>query len=298
MEPQFVKLNSDSRKAFNVSYYDLPHFGDTWHFHSMFELTFIFRSRGVQFIGDSIENFKPPNLVLIGPNIPHMWNNNEEYYKEKSNLRAKAIVVHFLNNFAGKNFLQLPEMRRVRKLLKDAYRGLRIKSPARTKIAEQLKNLVSLNGARRLSAFISVLCTIAEDMDYNYLCSPGYVETFQGTEDERLAKVFEYIMKNFKDEINLKEVANIACMTETSFCRYFKKNTRKTFMQLLHEIRIGYACKLLLKDKLTIAQVCYRSGFNNLSNFNRQFKKIKTQTPSQYQENYIKKRQQKSLSVT
>ncbi|HLR32893.1 MAG TPA: hypothetical protein VK074_10405, partial [Fodinibius sp.] len=248
MKPQFVKLNSDNRKAFNVSYYDVPHFGDTWHFHSKFELTYIIKSAGIQFIGDSIENFRSGNLVLIGPNIPHMWNNNEEYYRTNSNHRAQAIVIHFERNFAGKDFLNLSEIRQVKTLLEDASQGLRIKIRDNFEIIEKFRylNSVSPDSPKKIAAFISVLCTIAEDMDYNYLCSPGYVETFQTTKDERLANILEYIMSNFKNEITLNEVAKIACMTETSFCRYFKQKTRKNFIQLLHEIRVGYACKLLL----------------------------------------------------
>jgi AraC-like DNA-binding protein len=287
MKPQLVKLNEPGRHAFNVIKYDQPYFGETWQFHPELELTLILESSGKQFIGDNIEDFGPGNLVLIGPNLLHLWKNDACYYKKSSTLRAQAIVIHFLKDFAGEGFLQLPELHHVRELFHKARRGIKFTGEGKRAVVNKIKRITNLDGIEKLTAFLTILNIIANKTTHNYLSTSSFVEAAKKSNDFRINSVFEYIMNHFSEPISLDEISEEANMTRTSFCRYFKKHTRKTFTQFLNEIRVGYACRLLQENKFTVAQICFTCGFTNLSHFNRQFKKIKRQTPTEYRKHFL-----------
>jgi len=139
-----------------------------------------------------------------------------------------------------------------------------------------------MQGPSRLIELLTLLEMLATTEEYRLLASPGFVQKYNSSGTERMTLVYDYIMNHFKEDIRLEEVAAIANMTGPSFCRFFKACTRKTFSRFLNEIRIGFACKLLQEGHFSIAEICYESGFNNLSNFNRQFKKIMEESPLEY----------------
>jgi AraC-like DNA-binding protein len=151
-----------------------------------------------------------------------------------------------------------------------------------------LKELLELKGVESIVKLLNILNALAESTEYQYISSVGYTNTSKEVDKDRMSDVYNYIMLNFKKNIMLEEVAEIASMSATSFSRYFKARTNKSFSSFVSELRIGYACKQLMEDKNTIAQICYECGYNTLSNFNKQFKEHMYKTPFEYRKEYLK----------
>jgi AraC-like DNA-binding protein len=214
--------------------------------------------------------------------LPHVWVNDAVYTTGQTDEQADAIVVHFGGDFLGENFLSIPEMEEFRKVLRLSERGMVIKGQTREKINVLLKQMPRMNGLQRLSTLLSVFDLMAATTEFDLLASPKFIQNFQYESSDRFRKVTEYIMQNFNEEISLPEIASVASMGVTAFCNFFKEQFRVTFVEYLNTVRIGHACKLLAENERNVVEVAYECGFNNLANFNRQFKKIKNMTPTCY----------------
>jgi len=253
-----------------------------WHYHPELELVLSLKSTGTRFVGDSIKKFEEGDVVLIGKNLPHMWLNDEVYFKKDNNLGAEDIVIHFNKEFLGTDFLQANEMKHIANLLGRSKYGIKFIAPPE-KIIRIIKKIDELeSGFERTLKFIEVLSELAQHGEFELLASEGFVNSFKQNKNENLDKTFEYIFENFAQPISLNDVARVANMNASAFSRFFKRVNRKTFSRYLNEVRIGYACKQLIENKQNITAICYESGFNNISNFNRQFRAIKNMSPSQF----------------
>jgi AraC-like DNA-binding protein len=265
----------------DCSYFDKP-----WHFHKEFELVLINKSHGTRFIGNDVRPFKDGDLALIGSRIPHLYRNSEEYYKGKKNLRANSIFIHFTNDFLGPSFFDIPEMRAVKNLLAKSMMALEITGKSKLYVIKKMHEMQHQSTTVRLMSLLDILI---------YLSQSRYLKKILSTEfsmgnvkdTERINKVFEYVMKNYMNLIYIKNVAAELNMSVPSFSRYFKFHTRKTFSNFVTEIRIGNACKLLQENNHSIAEICYLSGFENLSNFNRHFKNQTGLIPKVYQQRFL-----------
>ncbi|QTD38504.1 AraC family transcriptional regulator [Polaribacter batillariae] len=277
---------SNTTATISVKLNSYPNFLKIWHYHPELELVTILKSKGTRFIGDSIQKFQPRDVVLIGKNLPHMWLNDANYFKENSTLKAEAISVHFKEDFLGTEFLDLPEMKSVSKLFKKAAQGIHFKSVSK-KLRQDIEDLVTSSVFYKTHLFLDILYRLSIHKNYKLLSSRGYTISLQKKDAALSSQVVAYIFKNFNQEISLSSVAKIAQMNTSAFSRSFKRVHRKTFSKYVNEIRIGYACKLLQENQLNIATIAYESGFNNLSNFNRQFKNIKHVSPSTYLKKHI-----------
>ncbi|MEQ6120183.1 AraC family transcriptional regulator [Reichenbachiella sp. MALMAid0571] len=286
MKPILEKLTLEPKFSFVVLKDVLPYYLTPWHYHPEYELVLVVKSTGQRIVGDKIENFTDGDLVLMGPNLPHVYNNDSQYYEGNDDLKAEAIVIHFTEDSLGNGFFDLPEMALVKQLLKTSERGMKIEGKTREIVESKMHSILSKKGSSRIIELLSILDILSATKEYRLLASPGFMMKNNTSGTERITKVHEYIMMNFKKDITLDEVAGIANMVPNSFCRLFKSCTRKTFSSFLNEIRIGYACKLISEERQNIAEICYSSGFNNLSNFNRQFKKITQKSPLQYKREY------------
>ena len=267
--------------SFTIRNNKYPYFLKVWHFHPEIELVYIKNSRGTRFIGDSIEKFEEGEIVLIGENLPHMWLNNEEYFKKSSKLVAKAVAAHFKNDFLGAGFFDVPEMKHISKLFERAKFGIKFLNVDKH-IYTKIDQMISLGGFEKTMTLINVLSLLAKHNDYKLLASQGSINSFKHIDNENMVKTFEYVYENFTDTIYLADVANVINMNPASFSRFFKRVNRKTFSNFLNEVRIGFSCKLMMEKSKDITSICFESGFNNLSNFNRQFKKMKGMSPSEY----------------
>jgi AraC-like DNA-binding protein len=269
----------------------LPYIKIGWHFHPEYELVLFTEGTGKRFIGDHTDNLNPGNLLLIGPNLPHYMRNDEKYYQGDANLGIRAIVLHFRYDFIGENFFDYPEMTFIKKLLQNSSRGIQVLGKTRGAVAGKMEELLHINGYERLRCLLDILHIISQSTEQKLLSSIGFQNSFNLHDAERINKVFSYILKNFTEEVSLKEAADQAHMITSAFCKFFKKRTGKTFSHVLNEIRIGHACKLFIEQGLSVSDVCYSSGYNSLSYFNRQFKANTKYSPLEYRERFYKERQ-------
>jgi AraC-like DNA-binding protein len=281
MKLHLLDRSSLNNSSFTAKLNDYPYFLKIWHYHPELELVVILKSEGSCFVGDSIEKFEVGDIILIGENLPHMWLNDEDYFQQNSNQSAKAIAIHFKKDYLGTTFFETPEMNHIWDLFNRARLGLKFLN-INKKLILDIQNMLDQKGFEKTMSFITILNELAKHKETKSLASKGFVNSFKETKNETQDKVQAYIFKNFNKPITLEEVAQIAHMNTSAFSRFFKRINRKNFSKYLSEIRIGYACKLLLEEKYNIASVCYECGFNNISNFNRQFKLIMNCTPSVY----------------
>jgi AraC-like DNA-binding protein len=280
MKPSLLQVEIAPDHSFAVRPHVNPLFYNQWHYHPELELTWVQQGSGIRFVGDSIENFQAGDLILLGPNLPHFWR-SDECPGEGGPLPCQALVVQFGQHFWGEAFLALPELAAIRDLLVKARRGIRLTGPTRDQVSGLMQELAGATGLNRILGLLRILQLIAAG-ERTYLSSVGFNQPLNAADTKRIAIIYAYTLSHFSGKIKLEEAAALVHMTPNAFCRYFKRHTRKTYSQFLTEIRIGHACKLLMEDFGSIAQVCLESGFQNFSNFNRYFKAITQLTPYQY----------------
>lgn len=284
MKLHYLDRTNTQFNSFSVTRNKHKHFLKVWHYHPELELVIVLKSTGTRFVGDSIEKFNKGDVVLIGSNLPHMWINDEAYYHAGSILQADAISIHFKKDFLGEDFMSAKELWQINSLIQKAQLGLVFHNLSKETIQllkkiEKDKTIVPF---KKLLLLLDVLDRLANHKEYSELSSKGFLTSFSEGDNKNLKVIYEYIFKNFNHPISAKDVAKVINMNPSAFSRFFKRIHRKNFTTYLNEIRIGYACKLLIEGKQKVISICYDSGFNNISNFNRQFKKIKKMTPTEF----------------
>lgn len=289
MRPQLLKVTKEIRHSFSVRQDLVPYINNRWHYHQEVELIHFRKGEGTQFVGDSIRQFKNGDVVLVGSGLPHYWRFNDTYFDENKPAEADIRVCHFNENFWGEQFLQLPENIKIRNVLEKAKRGLQITGKTRVVVAEFLDVLLHTEGPHRIMLLTQALTAIAECPHLQSLSSIGFKHEMPENENDRINAIYDFSLKNFKRPIQLDEIASVANISPNSFCRYFKSKTSKTFSQFLIEVRVGYACKLLIENKMSIKQLCFESGFNNFTSFHKYFKLITGKSPLSYQKEFIQK---------
>jgi AraC-like DNA-binding protein len=282
-----LPLISDSSFLFNKwegNYFNIP-----WHFHQEYELVLIDKSKGTKLIGDTVSLFEEGDLLLIGANIPHLFRNNEDYYTNDF-LKASSIDIHFTEDFLGKFFFDLPEMTLVKRLLDHSSFALVAHGKTRDQITKKLYEMCGENPTQRLMSLLEILIKLSESKELNPLLSTRFVpnNATSSKDSDRIHKVFDFIMNNYTQKIYMSQLASMLSMSASSFSKYFKCHTRKTFSSYITDIRINLACRLLIEGEKTISQIGYLSGFENLSNFHRHFKEITGLTPKDYQSRFLK----------
>ncbi|MDF7820016.1 AraC family transcriptional regulator [Runella sp. MFBS21] len=286
MKPQLLKVSKDLAQSFSVRQDEVPYFYNRWHYHPESELVYIVNGSGTQFVGNSIRHFESGDVLLIGSNLPHYWRCDEEYFQGSSNLLAKAVVVHFQDNFWGDTFLSLPENQAIAELLQRAKHGIRFSGIHKEKVAQLLPTLLNQVSVNRIMTLYQALDLLSQCDDHELLSSMHESIQFDEEDTDRINRIYAYSLAHFQQKITIEKIAEVANISPSSFCRYFKSRSRKTYSQFLLELRVGQACKLLREQKLSIAQVCFESGFHTFSNFNKYFKSIMGSSPLQYQKAY------------
>ena len=285
MLPQFYKVLPPPASTINVVLNKRHHFSNPFHFHPELEISLILKSAGFRFVGDSVEAFEAGDLVFIGANIPHCWRNDNTCMADPLH-EAHMLTVHFPREFLGASWYQLPECEPINAFLEKARMGIRITGRTRQEIAALLLGLQEQDGMGRIIALLTILERLSRSAETAPLASAGFVQSYTDSGADRINRVYLYVMNNLSSPVTLREVAALTNLSETAFCRYFKAKTGKPFFRFLNEVRIGYACKLLIKSPQSITQIAYESGYNNLANFIIQFKRIMQQTPRQYQSKF------------
>jgi AraC-like DNA-binding protein len=279
-EPAYRLINPQANRSFVFKWepFDLT---TRWHYHPEIELIYFIRGRTSGVIGEGFHQFEEGDLALLGPNFPHVLQEDTEYAKLCPQTRPFGLIIQFTEGFLGADFLQKPELFSINQLLKKARRGISFDPAATQKVSALLLGMHAMDETRKLLSLLEVLNTLSEAADYRYLTPKDYA--FDHTLDEdRMHVVNRYVYEHFSEKISIRDIAMIANMTESSFCRYFKSRTLKSFTKFLNEVRISYACKLLNNDSYSVTDACFESGFTNLSYFNRQFKSVMKMAPKSY----------------
>ncbi|MEO6000483.1 MAG: AraC family transcriptional regulator [Chitinophagaceae bacterium] len=275
-----------NKKEIWIKKVNQPHFDHPFHFHQFCELVWVEKSYGKLIVGDYAGVFSEGDLIMEGPELPHLWRCDDIFYKSKKNLHTKAFGLYFPPTLIPNITDDAKSLGLFKGLLNNAQRGLRFYGKTREKIIELFKKIINSEGLERMGYFLRVIHILNKTSEFEFLASIGYANRFNSKHDmNRFNEVYQFLLTNFHREILLIEVAKICHMTPTAFCRFFKIRTQKTFIRFLNEIRIGQACKLLQNDDQAIKDIYVDCGYNNPVNFFKFFKLITGKTPKEYRDN-------------
>lgn len=275
MKTLIEKLPLNENTSFVARTFRTPDFEVPWHQHIEYELILFTEGDGLSFIGNYAGEFRTGDVFFLGSNVPHT------FQKRDPEMVTSAVVVQFRDDFWGTDFLNLPESREIRKLFKTSVQGLQLKGKSKLLLYKLIQELEAASGFLRIIKLAECLQLIAAKQEFERL-STQEVKLSNPKDMERIDKVYRFTIDNFRQGVSLADVAEVSGMSVPAFCNYFKKSTKKTYVDFLNEIRIGFACKLLTETDMNILPICYESGFNTLANFNKQFLKVKGVTPSKY----------------
>jgi len=271
IEPGFgssFKLMHFSSRVQNTSSY--------WHFHPEFEIVYIDKGKGKRHVGNHISYYKNGDLIFLGPNVPHLS------FSDGLDPDHQEVVVQMKGDFLGENFINKPELAMVRNLFEKAKQGIVFKKETKKRVGERLLKMQKLDSFDRLMELLSILNELAISDEYQLLNAGNFSLEVAGQDHQRINKIYNFVENKFQKTIQLEQVAKEVNMTIPAFCRYFKKLTGRTFTQFVNEYRIAHSSRLLSEDHISISEVCYESGFNNFSHFNKQFKLITGKSPTAY----------------
>ncbi len=275
MKPLIEKLPVDQHHSFVARTYRTPHFEVPWHQHPEFELILFTEGEGNAFVGNHVGNFNTGDIYFLGSNLPHTFR------KSGDDLITSAVVVQFMGTLLGRDFMVLPECRAIRKMMETAAVGLKLGPQSADKLAPLVTALENAAGFARILLLWQCISLIADSKDYTLLSTQS-MATLDNRQQARIDRVFQYTIDHYSDPIQLETVAAFSGMSVPAFCNYFRKCTKKTYIEFLNEVRIGKACQQLIDTPKTIASIAYESGYNTLTNFNKQFMKIHRMQPGQY----------------
>jgi AraC-like DNA-binding protein len=279
--PLLQKLFKSAGSSFLVDRFESPYFESPWHYHPEFEIVICDGGFGKKFIGNHVSDYQKGDLALLGSNLPHLYRADDECFDHTFPEKPASIVIHFLYDCFGDSFFKIDEMIEINQLLQLSKVGIEFFGDTKILITEKIMAMQKADKIGKLNGLIEVLSLMAKAKEYKLLSEIEMVGV--GLKDsERLHLVFDYVLKNFKSEVNLTKIASLTRFSEAAFCRFFKARTTKTFSEFVNEIRIGHACKLLVDSELSVVEIGFESGFNNISNFNRQFLKLKGVNPKTY----------------
>tara|TARA_B100000767_G_C19763377_1_gene536259 strand:+ start:2196 stop:3056 length:861 start_codon:yes stop_codon:yes gene_type:complete len=280
MKKQLETILSNSNKSFSLMYN--PRLSDLfyWHFHSEYELVYIQGASATRHVGDHISSYEKSDLVLIGSNIPHL---NFDYGVTSS---YDKVVVHIDKNLIENNFTKIPELNAINSLFKKSKFGIAFKGQIKKIIGDKLFGFKKLNSFDQYLQLLEVLKILSESKEFELLHKQPYNNKYSEREQGRLRAVYAFVEKNYHKKIRLEEVAFQSNMTREGFCRYFKKVTRYTFIEFLNRYRISQSKRILMSGK-SVSNACYQSGFESLSYYNRIFKKVTQENPSNFRKKFL-----------
>jgi AraC-like DNA-binding protein len=277
--PSLEKIEPNFGQSFALRKFEEvnPNLQPFWHFHPELEIVYIKKGSGKRQIGNHISYYNGGDLIFLGPNLPHYG------FTDRLSESNYEIVVQMKEDFLGSGFLNLPETNAIAQLFEKSKLGLTFFGNTKDLVGSRLEDLFYMTNYERLIAFVNILQILAESKEYEVLNAAGSVALIiQGQDTSRIDTVYSYVRTHFQESILLDDVAELINMTVPSFCRYFKRITGKTFIEFVNEFRIVHACKLLSEEKYAIADVCFESGFNNFSHFNKVFKAKTGKNPKDY----------------
>lgn len=284
MKVATIRLSKAPYKSFIVHTEKDPF--TPWHHHPEYELVLIKEGKGRRLIGDHVGRFEKNDLIFLGPYLPHQWICDEKPDPKIPAPENEAFVIQFAEDFLGSDFFEIPETSGLKKFLIESTRGIEFSGDSKAKIISILDKMEEMNDAKRFYALLSIFEILESSTEINYLATPNSINNFSSKENEPMQLAMKYIFQNFQKNIQIEDLLEITHKSYPSFYPAFKKTFMMSFKDYLINVRVGYACKLLAGGSMSISEIAYDSGFENLSNFNRQFKKVKSITPREFQKQY------------
>jgi len=280
MEMQLETLTANSNRSFSILFD--PRMSDLffWHFHPEYELVYIDGATATRNVGDHISTFEGNDLVLIGANIPHL---NFDYGVKTE---YRKVVAHINKDFIEKQIKETPELSLIAELFEKSKYGIAFKGETKRQIGKQLIELKNLNPFNQYLRLLEIFQLLADTKDFELLHKKPYIKKYNEREQGRLRAIYAFVDNNYHQKIQLREIAAVSNMTKEAFCRYFKKVTTYTFIEFLNRYRISQSKRLLMTGK-NVSNACYSCGFESLSYYNRIFKKITNENPSDFRKRYL-----------
>ncbi|MDR6735465.1 AraC family transcriptional regulator [Sphingobacterium sp. 2149] len=283
MKAQLLHLNSNPEHSFNARRDNTPQYHNLWHYHEELELIYFAKGSGTQFIGDSVRRFESGDITLVGSNLPHYWLFDAIYLQQEKAECADIRVIHFKENFWGNDFINLPENKAIKELIRVSKRGISLAAHSRLKTMQLIDAILTTTGTSRIIHLLEILTCISAEEKHDLLTSATFTIQLQDQDANRMQVAMHFIGENYRDQIRLHDLASLTGMTPNSFCRFFKSQTGKTLFQFLIEMRVKTACNLLIENKQTVKQICFEAGFQNFSSFHKYFKTVTGTTPLNFQ---------------
>lgn len=283
-KPIPFKIYKSENHALLVQIDKAEYFYNQLHYHPEIQITAIVKSEGVVYAGNTMSSFSEGEVLVIGPNVPHLLKNSALYYAENSP-KVYGVSLFFDEHSFGKQFFELKELRNLKALLQESRRTFKVQGELKEKIYQKIIDSRSIHAEVLIINFLEILSLIHQ-ADKEYLNSEQYNMMLNDSEGSRLNEVLDFTFQHYHQEITIEQIAKIACLSRSQFSYFFKLHTGKTFIQFLNELRVENACISLKNTNFTIEQICYEIGFQNVSNFVRQFKRVKDVTPSQYRKSW------------
>lgn len=280
MKAEYRNITSSPGSSFRVSFFKEKEFPAAWHFHAEYELTYIVKSTGIRYVGNNIDCFDIDDFVMVGANLPHCWKTIGE---QKGDVHC--IIIQWKEELLS-NWYDKQEIKSIKNLLKLAQRGIKFNKEFAKKHKYLLLQLVRLQSFERLILFLQILQKLAITSEYEILAGTSFSDSLSTEESERINIVYNYIKENHLNKISLDDISNQVSMSNDTFCRFFKKTFNKPFFTFLNEYKISLASKMLIDTDLSVSEVGYKVGYNNLTFFHRQFNKFMDISPSKYRQAY------------
>ena len=280
MKAQLKQVTTSPNNSFKVKVFEEKKFKAVWHFHPQYELTYIFQSTGIRYVGDSMQSFEKGDLVLVGRNVPHSWktiDNKSEH--------VRCVVIQWDEDLLAP-WLDKPEFVSIQNMLLKSSYGISFDEKIATALATKFASIYSESPFQRLITLLEILNALATQSDMTLLAGASFGKPLSNKECHRVNLINNYIKDNFQDQFSIEELAEQLSISKEAFCRFFKKTFDKTFSDYLNEYKITIASKMLIETDLLVSEIGYLSGFNNLSFFHRQFKNYKKMSPKNYRNKY------------
>jgi AraC-like DNA-binding protein len=272
--------------ALEVRLLHAPFFDPNLHFHPEYQLFTVLEGTGTRIIGDRVQPFRKGDVVFTGPNLPHVWRSDREYFEHNAGLSTEGIVIYFHDNFMSDGLMRTNEAYRIRQLFAHSRQGMCFVGQAAVQIVSHMRAVLNAREFDRILLMFQLFDIMSSTQEFHVLATTGYTNNLKDADTKRMNDVHAYVLHNFRDKISLEGAAALANMTTTSFSRYFKEHANTTFSDFVSEIRIGHACKLLALNKISVAQIANECGYFTMSNFNRQFKSRTGYSPLAYRQKF------------
>ena len=279
MSPYLELVGIQEQESFKVWTHGYPYETVRWHFHPEYEINLITDTSGRYFVGDQTGTFEPGQLCMVGPNLPHNWVSD---LPDGQPVAQRCIVLQFSGKCINRGIAAFPELGHIEKLLADSQRGVLFSAAVARRAAPMLNMLLNAKGFQRVPQFLALLDMLSQAQDSTLLATPTFRPDPEGYQSSTINQVLTYLAEHLGEGLRESDLARYASMEPSAFSRFFRRHTGVPFVQYLGRLRMSRACELLIASEQPITEICYACGFNNVSNFNRQFLAAKAMSPSQF----------------